>query len=610
MNSINWKRTGSAIICVAGLCALLTGCSSSPSSGDGELAIQNRIDEQSQGRIKLAKFEKSNGAQGVMNGFKIYAMDFNAEIEFTEDCKWITGRFGEQLSFQTSKPVAKPGSGFSWNSFLDDTTNPGTPVRSGQRAKLTGVIRFVKKEKGWAVDRVELTKADVGNAGQSSAETTPGGQTPNATAQTQKEPESPSPSLASLREKAEKGDAKAQYELGRVYANGTGVEKNTMEALKWFRSSAEQGYAAGQNGLGWMYQFGEGVPEDYQQALRWFRLAADQGEPKAMANLGKMYFRGNGVTEDRSESARLFRKAAEAGDAGGQVELAQAYANGWGVEQNMTEAASWFRKAADQNLPDAQIELAQMYDEGRGVEQSHARASEWYRKSAENFRKYAEQGNSVAQLRLAEMYETGKGLATNQNIAVEWYRKAAASNNKYVNELATSKIRELSTDPVDVARRESIACVNNLRMIFLSFCQWALDHDDRWPFNVSTNGGRGIRGEYAGGTLELCSRNSDGFDTSAPSIFQVMSKELGETKYLVCPSDSERQLAADFLSLRSINVSYQVRSGPNVNDTNPNEILARCPAHGHILFCGGRIQSEKLQPARAAKERATLTVTL
>lgn len=99
-------------------------------------------------------------------GFKIYALEFDAEIEFTEDCKWIIGMFGQQLSFQTSKPVAQPKSGFSWNSFLDDTTNPGTLVKRGQRVKLSGVIRFVKREKGWAVDGVEVTKADVGNAPQ------------------------------------------------------------------------------------------------------------------------------------------------------------------------------------------------------------------------------------------------------------------------------------------------------------------------------------------------------------------------------------------------------------------------------------------------------------
>jgi hypothetical protein len=157
------------------LCVLLAGCSSSPSSGDGERAIQTRIDQQSQGRIKLAKFEKTNGAQGEMSGFKIYALEFAMEIEIAEDCKWLGGRNGEPLSFQTSKPVAQAGSGFSWNSFADATMNPGTLVKRGQRIKLTGVMHFVKKERGWDVDEIELTQVDIGavptsaSAGESSS---------------------------------------------------------------------------------------------------------------------------------------------------------------------------------------------------------------------------------------------------------------------------------------------------------------------------------------------------------------------------------------------------------------------------------------------------------
>src|SRR5262245_27038263 len=58
------------------------------------------------------------------------------------------------------------------------------------------------------------------------------------------------------------------------------------------------------------------------------------------------------------------------------------------------------------------------------------------------------------------------------------------------------------------ARAQSISCVGNMKQIGLSFRTWALDHNAQFPFNVSTN---------AGGTRELCSMSSDGFEQN-PSV--------------------------------------------------------------------------------------------
>ena len=74
---------------------------------------------------------------------------------------------------------------------------------------------------------------------------------------------------------AEKGDANAQYELGRMYSNGHGVPKDDTEAARWFRLAAEQGYAKAQFNLGYMYQNGYGVPKDMTEAVRWFEQPLD-----------------------------------------------------------------------------------------------------------------------------------------------------------------------------------------------------------------------------------------------------------------------------------------------------------------------------------------------
>lgn len=127
----------------------------------------------------------------------------------------------------------------------------------------------------------------------------------------------------------------------------------------------------------------------------------------------------------------------------------------------------------------------------------------------------------------------------------------------------------------------SAGCITQLKQIGLAFRLWAGDNNDRYPFNINTN---------AGGTMELCARGSDGFDASAAIHFQVMSNELGSTKLLVCPGDFSRQPATDFRKLQTTNVTYVMRSGTNIDETNPEEILVRCPIHGHVCLCDGSVK--------------------
>ena len=56
------------------------------------------------------------------------------------------------------------------------------------------------------------------------------------------------------------------------------------------------------------------------------------------------------------------------------------------------------------------------------------------------------------------------------------------------------------------------------------------------------------------------------------------------------PADRAKQLAADFSRLQAVNVTYQVRSGTNVSDRVPDEVLAVCPVHNHVIRCDGTVQ--------------------
>jgi uncharacterized protein len=199
--------------------------------------------------------------------------------------------------------------------------------------------------------------------------------------------------LTRLFKLAEKGDADAQYELGRTYATGDGVTMDYGETLKWFRKAARQGHKEakrqllktveglskladhGVDGLvklaaqgdswvetllGYRYLEGIGVIKDHGQALKWFRKAAEQSEPLAQYNLGTMYWRGMGVPRDDKEALKWYEKAAEQGEASAQYNLATMYWLGVGVARDEKEAVKWYRKAAEQGSLKARMALLSM----------------------------------------------------------------------------------------------------------------------------------------------------------------------------------------------------------------------------------------------------------
>ena len=92
--------------------------------------------------------------------------------------------------------------------------------------------------------------------------------------------------LVEIRAGADKGDAKARYELGRAFFSGTlGVAKDEAEAVKWFRKAAEQNVADAQYNLGVCYDSGEGVAKDEIEAYKWWLLAAGHGNDDAKYNM-------------------------------------------------------------------------------------------------------------------------------------------------------------------------------------------------------------------------------------------------------------------------------------------------------------------------------------
>jgi len=138
-------------------------------------------------------------------------------------------------------------------------------------------------------------------------------------------------------------------------------------AIKEYRPLAERGNAEAQYRIGRLYEFGKGYPKDQAQGIAWIRKAAAQNHADAQQELGYIYATGDGVKQDNVEAAAWFRKAATTGDAQAQYNLGLLYAKGQGVEKDYAQAITWWRKSAAQGHADAQFKLGVVYTTGQGV---------------------------------------------------------------------------------------------------------------------------------------------------------------------------------------------------------------------------------------------------
>jgi TPR repeat protein len=152
--------------------------------------------------------------------------------------------------------------------------------------------------------------------------------------------------LMQLKTLANADDEKAQNNLGYMYLNGIGIEKNFTKALKWYREAAQQGVAEAQHSLGFMYAEGLGTAAVPDIALKWYRLSAEQGLSQAQFNLAYMIERGIGIRRDNGKVFHWYEKSAEQGNLIAQHKVASMYLDGIGVEQNRLMSYAWFGVAS------------------------------------------------------------------------------------------------------------------------------------------------------------------------------------------------------------------------------------------------------------------------
>lgn len=192
-----------------------------------------------------------------------------------------------------------------------------------------------------------------------------------------------------------KGNADAQYELGKCYYIGLGTEKNYNKAVDWWLKASVQGNEHATKQLKECYEFTthQNIADDQDLRLR----PISKMSVCAQNSLAVCYANGKGVKRNYNVAIELFEKAAKQGDTNAYYNLGLCYANGRGVRQNYLIAVRWWTKAGEKGNVYAQINLGVSYENGYGVQQDYVKAAEWYIKAAE-------QGNEIAKKYIFELY--------------------------------------------------------------------------------------------------------------------------------------------------------------------------------------------------------------
>ena len=75
------------------------------------------------------------------------------------------------------------------------------------------------------------------------------------------------------------GDPNAQYNLARLYLEGTGVAADARQAARWFNLAAEKGHPRRRRCSGICWSAAIGVPRQRGLGLMWLTIAREGADP-------------------------------------------------------------------------------------------------------------------------------------------------------------------------------------------------------------------------------------------------------------------------------------------------------------------------------------------
>lgn len=159
---------------------------------------------------------------------------------------------------------------------------------------------------------------------------------------------------------ADAGSDYGKWNLGKLYKDGNGVEKNIDKALSLLTQSANEGCTGAMESLAKIYLTGDGVNKNGEEAIKWYLKAVNAGKNDYLLDIAFIYLKGKSVSKDVDKAIHYYKTAAEKGVKQANVCLGNIYETGKDVGMDKDKAVYFYRKAAADNIVEAKIALKRL----------------------------------------------------------------------------------------------------------------------------------------------------------------------------------------------------------------------------------------------------------
>lgn len=262
-------------------------------------------------------------------------------------------------------------------------------------------------------------------------------------------------SITELQQKAQAGDAQAQFDLALCY--GDGVNKDEVVAFEWLKQAAELGHVNAQFALGLFYFIDAFKPEaeilrDKSSTIEFINTSfpilkhlpnAQEFDPNTIKFDPTIRLATNLAVSGKFERTQStdglafvwLNKAAEQNHAGAIYWRGVCYNKSYGTEHSDAIAFENFKRSAELDYPDAYYSLALCYRDKKGCQQNYSLAFNWIMKATEysdiyfkfpfNFLGVFAEYIAKSYLFLGKLYAEGQGTGKSNKRAFECFTKSA-----------------------------------------------------------------------------------------------------------------------------------------------------------------------------------------
>ncbi|KAG2210067.1 hypothetical protein INT47_003503 [Mucor saturninus] len=181
------------------------------------------------------------------------------------------------------------------------------------------------------------------------------------------------------------GNAEACSVVGSCYKDGTGVEHNTQEAIRWYIKAAEMGGDTDELQDAGTSYFKIGPKRDYKLALQYFEALNTVTESgKACFFMSNIYLEGgDGVKPDYKKAMELALESMKKGSPPSASAIGMIYLKGLGVKEDEEKAHKYLLQGVSMKCPRSMFILGGMYHEGYQGKVDLDKALEYLYMSAE-----------------------------------------------------------------------------------------------------------------------------------------------------------------------------------------------------------------------------------